>query len=455
MTQTNPEGTYDADGRRLDKVPVPPAEAAAAFAGNALPQQIYVTAQPLRKNDYVVSDSTYVLRITWTQPRVESYEYIYLYAGAAPAVGQPAGDSQYTWEYATAQPGGTGTEEASYYLLGSGPQTTLQNLASYGAAFVRYNSATSYVVAARATFLANQADWMANVRRNKPSWGALTLDKLFLPGSHDSGTFNMVDVGIPNVYNQTQSLGFAEQLDAGVRWVDFRVGYYPNYETGAEGPFFTVHADYGSWSAVSTALKVIKGWMDSHTGEIVFLNFKWEGPDGNTVWTDALRARVLQLAYDTLEPVGVLPRSEHAGMTVDEMFAKSYRAVLATSSSYNALTAPGSTTPPATGDPICPGVDYDWFDKYDVDDLIPELTASLSKSRTWMWAAGTVITPEPSQVGPAGGIPWGVWSLTMDGIDKVNGWIRGYASSLNVVPVDFVESSVALALVEEFNMARA
>ena len=54
-----------------------------------------------------------------------------------------------------------------------------------------------------------------------------------------------------------------------------------------------------------------------------------------------------------------------------------------------------------------------------------------------------------------GRIPWGVYSLTMDAIDKLNGWIRGYADQLNVVPVDFVEASVVLALVEEINKARA
>lgn len=462
---TPSSGTYDDSGRRLDKPPrpdpadIPALSQALAARDAATPQQIYLTAEALRKNDYVASDTQFVLRVSWTQPSIGKYEYIYLYVQAAPAPGQPAGDP-YTWEYATAQPQGKGGEEASYLFWANGFKGTPHYLAAAGAAYVRYLPDTgTYVVVARASLRADQSDWMGNVLRDKPSWGALTLDKLFLPGSHDSGTFNMVDVGIPNVYNQTQARGFVEQLTAGVRWLDFRVGYYPSYENGKEGPFFCVHAAYGSWSAVSTALQDIRQWMQAHPKELVFLNFKWEGPEtagkvwksgDDTIWADSLKTRVLQMAYDTLLPLGVLPRAQHAAMTVDGMTHGGYRCVLATSASYDPLTAAGGSGSPPGGDPICPGVQYDWFDKYYIDDLIPALTASLSTPRTWMWAAGTVLTPNAD-----GRIPWGVYSLTMDAIDKLNGWIRGYADQLNVVPVDFVEASVVLALVEEINKARA
>jgi hypothetical protein len=461
-----PPGTYDDKGRRLDKIPTPdPAELEAfeknrVIQVNAVPQQIYLTAEALRQNDYVASDTQFVLRVSWTQPAVEKYEYIYLYTHAAPEIGQPAGDP-YTWEYATAQPKGKGGEEASYLFWANGFQGTPEYLSGAGAAYVRYMPATgTYVVVARASLRADRSDWMGNVLRDKPSWGALTLNRIFLPGSHDSGTFNMVDVGIPNVYNQTQARNFLEQLKAGVRWLDFRVGYYPAYENGKEGPFFCVHAEYGSWSAVSTALNVIEQWMLGHPKELVFLNFKFEGPDaagkvwkvnGETHWIDALKTRVLQMAYDTFQPLGVLPRDRHAGMTVNGMAQASCRCVIATSASYAPLTAVGGSGTPPGGDPICPGAEYDWFDKYYIDELIPKLTASLSTPRTWMWAAGTVLTPHKYD----GNIPWGVYSLTMDAIDKLNGWIRGYADHLNVVPVDFVEASVTLALVEEFNKARA
>jgi hypothetical protein len=53
-----------------------------------------------------------------------------------------------------------------------------------------------------------------------------------------------------------------------------------------------------------------------------------------------------------------------------------------------------------------------------------------------------------------GRIPWGVYSLTMDKIDRLNHWVRMHANQLNIVSVDFIESSVILARIEELNLQR-
>lgn len=448
-------GSYDEQGRRLDKIPTPPEgdHRLTSLADSQLsPQQIYLTAESERK-DFAASSSVYYLRATWTQPPVESYEYIYLYDHEPPQIGDEAGTKYNNWERARWYPANNNDEEASFLFYQFGPKRNLHILSNYWGAYVRYISATGkYIVAARAKFQIGKPNWMANVYRDHPAWGNLRLNQIFLPGTHDSGTFDMVDRGIPNIYNQTQTLNFVRQLNAGVRWLDIRMGYYPSYETGREGPFFTVHSDYGSWTAWETALSDIAQWMRSTPKEIVFINFKWQGPTSDKVkiikddwvWEDSLKTRVLKLSYDRLKEFGVLPRNQHDSITVKGMIEKPYRVMLATSSSYDPL-------PGVTEDPICPGVDYDWFDKYYITELIPELNKSLSKPRTWMWATGTVLTPHKYD----GRIPWGVYSLTCDAIDRMNRWIRVNANRVNVVPVDFDESSVALALVEEFNKARA
>lgn len=441
LEHINQEGTYDESGRRLDKVPSPPPSAVAATTPAAGVQEIYLTAEPVKANDYVASNSKYVLRATWTEPRVTTYEYVYIYDHAPPNVGDEAGSDWYTWAKANGDGGGN-VQEASYLFLASGPQTSLDQLSSYWAAYVRYVGG-SYKVVARTQFRSEKPNWMANVLRQKPNWGTLGLDKIFIPGSHDSGTFAMVDRGIPNVYNQTQTMSFVRQLQAGVRWLDIRMGYYHKWETGSEGPFFTVHWDYGSWSAWSTALTDIANWLRSTPTEIVFMNFQWEGDEP---WTIVLRTRVLQMTYDALKQFGVLPSANRTTTTVNDMVNNRCRIVLSATDTHSPLNNVGQG-----GDPICPAIAYDWFDKYNVDELITELDTSLSRARSWMWASGTVITPHKYD----GTIPWGVYSLTMDGIDRLNRWIRVNAAKLNVAPVDFVETSVALALVEEFNMARA
>lgn len=207
------------------------------------------------------------------------------------------------------------------------------------------------------------------------------------------------------------------------------------------GAEFMVHAEYGSWSGWPTALKSIVSWLRNTPTEIVFINFTWEG---NEPWTIDLRTRVLQMSYDALKEFGVLPCANRTTTTVNDMVKNAQRIVLSAGDSYSTLKNLGPG-----GDPICPAIDYDWFDKYYVDELIKALDSSLGKARSWMWAAGIVITPHKYD----GTIPWGVHSLTLNGIDRLNRWVRANAAQLNMIPIDFVETSVALALVEELNKA--
>ena len=450
-------GSYDEYGRRLDKVPAPPEDeprAITTMTGSpAVQQQIYLTASPLF--DFAPSSSRYILRVSWLQPAVVTYEYVYIYDHEPPPVGSEAGDNYFNWARVYWYDANNKDQEASYLFWDGGPVGNLDTLNGFWAAYVQYVNG-KYVIAARAKFQAEKPNWMGNVYRDRPAWGNLQLNQIFLPGTHDSGTFDMVDRGIPNNYNQTQTLNFTRMLNAGVRWLDIRMGYYPSFETGKEGPFFTVHSTYGSWTAWKTALSDIAKWMAATPTEIVFINFKWEGPTSSKVrivknangedewvWEESLKTRVLKESYEALKQFGVLPRGRHATITVKEMIQAPYRVVLATPSTYDPLGV--------GPDPICPGADYDWFDKYYIKELLPELTQSLSEPRTWMWAAGTVLTPHKYD----GTIPWGVYALTTDAIDYMNRWIRVNANRLNVVPVDFIETNVTLALVEEFNKARA
>jgi hypothetical protein len=433
-------GTYDEHGRRLDPVPEPTASARGALRATgtgtaAAAQTIYLTAEPWKDTDYVASSSSYVLRVTWLEPSVVDYEYVYLYNRPAPNIGEPAGD-YYNWARAGSA---GGNEEASYeFLL---PHASRDTLSNFWAAFVRWDRETGYRVVARAPFRASHADWMANVMAARPAWGNLAVNKILLPGSHDTGTFDMVDRGIPNVYNQTQTMNFRTQLDAGVRWLDIRMGYYASYENSKEGPFFTVHASYGSWSAWSTALTQIAAWLAVHPGEVLFINFKWEGPSD---WTTALCGRVLQMSYDALKPFKIVPSHDHANLTVSKMLAE-HRVMLATSGKFDPVKDGGQIV-----DAVCPGAAYDWFNKYYIDELVAALDASIPTKHPWLWASGTVLTPHAYD----GRIPWGVYSLTMDKIDRLNHWVRTHANQLNIVSVDFIESSVILARIEELNLQR-
>src|SRR6185295_19343643 len=128
----NIPGTYDERGRRLDAVPEPPPSArgalgATATAAAARAQTIYLTAEPWKETDYVASSSNYLLRVSWLEPAVVDYEYVYLYNRPAPNIGEPAGE-WYNWARASSA---GGNEEASYLFML--PHASRETLSSFWA----------------------------------------------------------------------------------------------------------------------------------------------------------------------------------------------------------------------------------------------------------------------------------------------------------------------------------
>ncbi|XP_046577041.1 PI-PLC X domain-containing protein 3-like [Haliotis rubra] len=129
-------------------------------------------------------------------------------------------------------------------------------------------------------------DWMKNLPE---SLHTTPLNELAIPGSHDSFTFYLdktSDVG-PDTsqairdlvkvfggmakdvifkWSQTQSLSFADQLKAGIRYYDFRIASKP----GSEDTYF-IHCLYGS--KVEASLQEINGYLEEHPTEVVILDF--------------------------------------------------------------------------------------------------------------------------------------------------------------------------------------
>ncbi|KAK7105901.1 hypothetical protein V1264_017222 [Littorina saxatilis] len=139
----------------------------------------------------------------------------------------------------------------------------------------------------------NQADWMNSLgdemRNRLPLW------KLALPGSHDSGTFQLnrccgiaadcdvkVRIGLDllsaitccvsscfiHKWGQCQALNFYQQLKAGVRYFDMRV------EKGTccgRESYNCVHTLRGA--SVRKCMEDVKEFLLKHEGEVVLLDF--------------------------------------------------------------------------------------------------------------------------------------------------------------------------------------
>jgi hypothetical protein len=153
--------------------------------------------------------------------------------------------------------------------------------------------------------------WMEDLA---PQIGDRPLSELRIPGTHDAGSFSISRTdpvlsdaqndagtaqfeGIPTRrvadYVYTQNLTFTEQLDQGIRYLDFRL------TCDADG-MFIVHVFRGA--PIGDALTEIAAWVDAHPREVLFLDvqknygcadrtYDVDGVEvnGNDLFTDLVR----------------------------------------------------------------------------------------------------------------------------------------------------------------------
>jgi hypothetical protein len=135
----------------------------------------------------------------------------------------------------------------------------------------------------------NPSDWMASIYEaihQRP------LNRIAMPGSHDSATFSIpssgwgpVSVYAPEAvqviwelepslrpviaaYARAQSSGITQQLDAGVRVFDFRV-QYGNGLLGPSDDYFVYHSLVGG--RLLGYLEEIATWLGQHRSEVVII----------------------------------------------------------------------------------------------------------------------------------------------------------------------------------------
>lgn len=180
------------------------------------------------------------------------------------------------------------------------------------------------------------ANWMRDLA---PRIGDRTLSDLIIPGTHDAGTFSFTpsDLRISTVQKDTETAQFdglplefvlgtqvtqtqswTQQLDAGIRYFDFRVACEPD-------GLFIVHTFLGE--PVADALAEIADWTRAHPREVLLLDVQknygcadalYGKGDGRRSGNDVLSALVGEAFGAALAS---RPASPDARTTLDSLVA--------------------------------------------------------------------------------------------------------------------------------------
>lgn len=238
---------------------------------------------------------------------------------------------------------------------------------------------------------------------------------LILPGTHDSGTYDMVSfIGQP--WTQCQNLSLRGQLEAGARVLDLRIGFQSS-ESGNER-FILVHDTWRSETTVHDALEQVKGFCSANSGEVVLLDFhRFVDLDGNA---DGMKNELIGIVKNQLgnQMIGYDRKDE----TMNDFIASSGRII----PSWN-----DSDTRPAE---FWPGVNQEWFNKQTKDELYAAMKTFYEGSTpSPLWSCCAVITPGFPHISP-------IQSLEPD----LSLWFSpndSWAQKSNIVSCDFIQTT--------------
>jgi 1-phosphatidylinositol phosphodiesterase len=138
----------------------------------------------------------------------------------------------------------------------------------------------------------SQADWMA------PLADASGVAELSIPGTHDSGALHEPYPGSA----QAQQLAIADQLVAGVRYLDLRCRHY-------QDGFLIYHGPVDQDQTFDEVLATMAKFLDEHPGETLIISVKEEAaPQSNTRSFEATFAAYVAQAPDRWYLGDRLPR---------------------------------------------------------------------------------------------------------------------------------------------------
>ena len=148
------------------------------------------------------------------------------------------------------------------------------------------------VVAACSGSDGSEADWMAALA------DARGVAELSIPGTHDSGALLEPILGVA----RAQQLAIADQLVAGVRYLDLRCRHYQN-------AFLIYHGPIDQDQTFDDVLATMAKFLDEHPGETLIVSVKEEAaPQGNTRSFEATFAAYVAQAPDRWYLGDTLPR---------------------------------------------------------------------------------------------------------------------------------------------------
>lgn len=255
--------------------------------------------------------------------------------------------------------------------------------------------------------------------------GNQTITNLILPGTHDSGTHNMVSP-FAEPWTRCQNLDLKGQLESGARVLDIRTGMESNQDN--DDKFILVHDTWRTYTTMVNALDQVVEFCNENTGEVLILDYhRFVNLGGETDFAyDELIKLIRTKLGDKL-----IPESDKK-KTLNELIQGKGRVIVA----WNGTNKPSD---------FWSGVQQEWWDKpteSELHDAMASFYESGSIPVDSLWTACAILTPSFFHPVQSLGSHLSLW-FAPDG---------SWAQKSNIVSCDFLETTTLSECLVQANL---
>ncbi|XP_046652432.1 PI-PLC X domain-containing protein 1-like isoform X1 [Daphnia pulicaria] len=302
-------------------------------------------------------------------------------------------------------------------------------------------------------YVRNGVTVSSNCIKLRPSWmwqnreklGSVPLYQLFLPGTHNSGSYRPYNGHSSDTvfmrYLICQDEDIFHSLSYGIRYLDVRVGYYPERDDK-----FWLNHNYARVNPLRFLIEDLKNFLEV-TREIVILDFHRfpVGFSQNTLRNRETHDRLVKLLSDKLSDY-MVPSSFGPMTTMNDLWAINRTLIIVYADDWTRSSHPF----------LWPSIPQEWGDKRNVDDLYRYLSVIDHKrfDSDYFWAAMAELTPSTMDVlfRPNDGLR----KLADNVARNVTTWYRDlWWKTTSIAAVDFFHSTDIIDVSIDANLKRA
>lgn len=235
-------------------------------------------------------------------------------------------------------------------------------------------------------FQTSHANWMRDIQAHI---AAKQLHQIAIPGTHDSGCFDLYAKRATVTYSQAQNLDFAGQLQYGVRYFDLRL-YIAN-----DGDYYFNHASTLTYTKIDDFVSALSAFLGQPGNqEIVIADLSRFGQEAGRAFTANDYQKILAKFTSDAVLGALLTNGAHRTDTIGDLVRNGKRLVLlcdqASQPWFTSITS-------ALGMSVFPSINLDdeWADTAYLDTIKTKLESEVTAHAGCgdLWSLQAQLTP--------------------------------------------------------------